>query len=267
MVMLNILHSYQPNPIAFHIGQLSIHWYGIFLVVAILVGYWLVNRLSRKSGLSSEVISSIYINTLICGLIGARVYHVIFDWTFYVQNPLQIFAIWNGGLAIHGAIIGAVLCILYFARKPYFWRIADLFVVAGILGQAIGRFGNYFNQELFGRPTDAWIGIPIDTAHRPLEFIQNTHFHPTFLYESLLNLMVFIILLCVYKKQKRPDGLVFWMYIGLYSLGRIAVESLRINDAAFIFGVRLPLLVSILFVVASLVFILRIIKHQTSNIK
>ncbi|PIZ81560.1 MAG: prolipoprotein diacylglyceryl transferase, partial [Parcubacteria group bacterium CG_4_10_14_0_2_um_filter_41_6] len=201
--MINFFHTYIPEPIAFQIGSLSIHWYGVILVVAILAGYWIVNRLSRSSGLNQEAISSIYVNTLIIGFIGARLYHVISDWGFYGSNMSQILAVWNGGLAIHGAIIGAVLSVLYFSRKYKinFWKILDIFAIAGILGQAIGRWGNYFNQELFGAPTDSWIGIPIDVAHRAEGFVQYTHFHPAFLYESLLCLAVFIILCVVFKKQ------------------------------------------------------------------
>lgn len=240
-------------------GNVDIHWYGILLVAGILVGYWIVNHLSRRSGISQETVSLIYINTLICGFIGARIYHVLSDWSFYASNLSQIFAVWNGGLAIHGAIIGAVLCIIYFSRKHHInlWKIMDLFAIAGILGQAIGRWGNYFNQELFGRPTDSALGIPIDITHRPAEYIQSTHFHPAFLYESILNLIVLVVLLFVYKKQKRPNSLVFWLYLGLYSSVRIIVESIRVNEAAMILGLRLPLLVSILLALLSAIMILK----------
>ncbi|MBU2575584.1 prolipoprotein diacylglyceryl transferase [Patescibacteria group bacterium] len=259
------LNSHIPNPIAFSIGMFDIYWYGLFLVIAILIGYWMAGNLARMRNMSEQIISSIYLNALISGLIGARIYHVIFDWTFYAKNPSQILAVWNGGLAIHGAIIGAILCVLYFSRKhsdqsqtgPYFWKIADLFVVPAILGQAIGRWGNYFNQELFGAPTDAWYGIPIDIAHRPQEFIQSARFHPAFLYESVLCVLVFVVLLCVFKKQKRPDGLVFWLYLGLYSSVRIIVESIRINDAAMIAGIRLPLVISLLLATLSIIIILK----------
>lgn len=266
--MINFFHTYIPEPIAFQIGPLSIHWYGVILVVAILAGYWIVNRLSRSSGLNQEAISSIYVNTLIIGFIGARLYHVISDWGFYGKHLNQIFAVWNGGLAIHGAIIGAVLSVLYFSRKYKinFWKILDIFAIAGILGQAIGRWGNYFNQELFGAPTDSWIGIPIDVAHRAEGFVQYTHFHPAFLYESLLCLAVFIILCVVFKKQtttplswqeRLRGGLVFWLYIGLYSFVRIIVESIRVNDAALVAGIRLPLLVSVLLALLSIAMILK----------
>jgi len=274
--MLNPLHIYIPSPIAFHIGPLSIHWYGLFLMFAILIGYFIVIKLSKKSNLKEEEISSLFINVLIAGLIGARIYHVLGEFSFYRNNLGEILAIWNGGLAIHGAIIGAVLMVFYYTRshKQDFWKIVDIFVIPSILGQAIGRWGNYFNQELFGKPTDAGLGIPIDIAHRPIEFIQNTHFHPTFLYESLINLVIFGILLFVFKKQtsqrlvglwpKRSSGMVFWMYIVLYSLGRIVVESLRINQAAMIGLIRLPLLVSVLLAILSAVMILKTLtfKHK-----
>jgi len=230
------------------------------LVLAILIGYFLVEKLSRLKNISEHAAISIYINTLICGFVFARIYHVITDWSFYGQNLSQIIFVWNGGLAIHGAIIGAVFSVFYFSRKYKinFWKILDLFVIPGILGQAIGRWGNYFNQELFGRPTEAWIGIPIDVSNRPEDFVQSTHFHPTFLYESFLNLIIFIVLFFLYKKQTRPDGLVFWLYLGLYSSVRIIVESLRINESAMILSARLPMAVSVLLAILSIGMILNL---------
>ena len=264
--MINFLHTYIPDPIAFSIGAFSIHWYGLFMAAAILIGYFLVGKLAQYQGLQKQIITSLYVNVLIGGLIGARIYHVLNDWSFYASRLDQIPAVWNGGLAIHGAMIGGVLTALYFVKKHKinFWKVADLFVVPAILGQAIGRWGNYFNQELFGRPTDAAWGIPIQMSNRPQEYIQNEYFHPAFLYESILNLAIFAILLMVFKKQNRPDGLVFWLYLGLYSAVRILVESVRINQTAIVSGVRLPILVSIVLAVLSLGIILKTLsfKHK-----
>ena len=259
--MFNLLHLYEPNSIAFKIGFLSIYWYGIILVCAILSGYWIINKLSLKSGLSSEIISSIYVNALIFGFIGARAWHVASFWQSYIHNPIQIFAVWNGGLAIHGAIIGAVLSVIYFSgkNKINFWKIADLFALAAVLGQAIGRWGNYFNQELFGSPTGLWWGIPIDLARRPAGYARYEYFHPAFLYESALCVLIFVMLIFVFKKQKRPHGLVFWLYLALYSSARIIVESIRINDAAMIFSIRLPILTSAIFAAISIIAIARLL--------
>ncbi|MBI1961367.1 MAG: prolipoprotein diacylglyceryl transferase, partial [Parcubacteria group bacterium] len=162
--MVNILHTFNPEPIAFSIGPFGVHWYGLFLLAGILVGYWLVGTLAKRGGLSLEMAGSLYVNALIGGFFGARAYHVASDWGFYGSNPDQIVAVWNGGLAIHGAMLGALAVIMYYVKKRglNFWKLADLFALPAILGQAIGRWGNYFNQELFGAPTDASWGIPIN---------------------------------------------------------------------------------------------------------
>ncbi len=264
--MLNFLHTFQPSPIAFSIGPFGMHWYGLFLLVGILAGYWLVDKLAKRGGLSPDMAGSRYVNALIGGFIGARAYHVITDWGFYGSNPDQIIAVWNGGLAIHGAILGAVLVIVYYAKRHHmrFRKLADLFALPAILGQAIGRWGNYFNQELFGAPTDASWGIPISPANRPIGYQQYEYFHPAFLYESLINFAVFGALLVIFKKKKRPDGLIFWLYIGLYSAGRMIVESFRINEAAMVGSLRLPFLVSIALAGASIAAILKALaaKHK-----
>ncbi|MEK7189202.1 MAG: prolipoprotein diacylglyceryl transferase [Patescibacteria group bacterium] len=257
--MLGVLHTFQPSPVAFSIGPFAIHWYGLLLVAAILAGNWFVVRFAKYCGLEKEVVQSALVNAIIGGFVGARLYHVITDWGFYGRNLGEIIAVWNGGLAIHGAMLGALLVILYYVRRfrLNFWKLADLFALAAILGQAIGRWGNYFNQELFGRPTDLPWGIPISPINRPAGFQQYEYFHPTFLYESLANLAIFAILFAIFKQQKRPVGLVFWLYIGLYSLGRAVLEVFKINDAAYVFGLRLPLVVSAVLAIVSIAAILK----------
>jgi phosphatidylglycerol---prolipoprotein diacylglyceryl transferase len=263
--MTNFFHTFNPDSIAFSVGSFAIHWYGLFLLVGIVLGYWMVGKLAPKRDISSDTATSLYVNVLIGGLIGARIYHVLTEWHFYGDNLSQIYSVWNGGLAIHGAMIGGALTLLYFVRKQKinFWKIADLFALAAILGQAIGRWGNYFNQELFGRPTESVFGIPINTLNRPNGFQEFEFFHPTFLYESLLNFAIFAILLIIFKKQNRP-GMVFWLYIGLYSLGRVAVEWFRINNAAYVLGMRLPLVMSVVFAVIGVAMALKTLsfKHK-----
>lgn len=235
-----------------------------------MAGYWLVGKLAPKQGLPKGVALGIFVNALIGGFVGARLYHVVTDWGFYGAHPDQIIAVWNGGLAIHGAMLGSAAVVLYGAKKHHLniWKLADVFAVAAILGQAIGRWGNYFNQELFGRPTDFALGIPISPINRPSGFLQYEYFHPAFLYESLVNFAIFGILLLVFKKQNTPPvsppyqggvrgGLIFWLYLGLYSGGRIIVESFKINDAAMVGSLRLPLLVSVLLAAGAMVALLK----------
>lgn len=253
--MLNFLHTYLPQPILFTLGNVSVHWYGLILAIAVLLGYWLVIKMAKQRSLEIDLVSNIYLNLLIWGFIGARLYHILNEWSYYNSHLTETIAVWKGGLAIHGAIIAGILVVYYYSRlrKVNFWLLADLYSLPLILGQALGRWGNYFNQELFGRPTNLAWGIPIETSNRPFGFIDNIYFHPTFLYESIWNFVVLGLLYFIWRKNKNKPGLVFWAYIILYSLGRLVVESFRIDRTPLIFGWRLPLLISAgLFVVGSM---------------
>ena len=200
--MITFLHNFVPQPLALSIGFLNIHWYGLFAVAGILAGLAVVWRIGKTRGITADEIFDLAFYIIIFGILGARIYSVFLDWPYYLQNPMQIVAVWNGGLAIHGAIIGGALALLVYARKNQqsFWRWADLIAVSLPLGQAIGRFGNYFNQELFGAPTNLPWGIPIEPALRPSQFSAEQYFHPTFLYEAILNIVNFLVLLWVFRK-------------------------------------------------------------------
>ncbi len=248
--MLNFFHTYNPEPILITVGSISIHWYGLILALAILLGYGLAIKLAKQRQLDPELIAAAYSNLIIWGLVGARVYHVLGDWLYYAQNPAKIIAVWEGGLAIHGGLAAGVLTLYYYARKHQasFWALADLFSLPLILGQALGRWGNYFNQELFGYPTNLPWGIPIAIQNRPADFINYNYFHPTFLYESLWDFLVLGVLYYFWRKKittPNRDGLVFWLYISLYSLGRFLVEALRINQTPMVLGYRWPAVVSL----------------------
>lgn len=260
--MINFLHTFNPQPILFQIGFLKIHWYGLFMVLAILVGLFFVSRLAKKSLVSQDEVFDLGFYAIIFSLIGARIYAVFLEIDFYLKNPFQIIAVWNGGLAIHGAIIGgaaAVFLYCYFKKKS-FWLYVDLAAPALALGQSIGRWGNYFNQEIFGKPTNLPWGIPIALQNRPAAYLNFQHFHPTFLYESALNLINFFLLLALFfllnkrneelriKNQElriKNQGFVFLVYLINYSLIRIVMESLRLDETPLVFGIRLPVLVSL----------------------
>ena len=283
--MFNILNTYIPDPIFFSIGSFAVRWYGLILAFALLIGYILSKKLARMAKLSGEEISSIYANLALWGLVGARLYHVFNEPSFYFSNPAEIIAVWKGGLAIHGAIIAGIAYLIYAAAKNHltFWRLADLFAIPLILGQALGRWVNYFNQELFGRPTALPWGIPIAPDNRPAGYDGFTFFHPTFFYESIWNFLIFAVLLILYKKntkkissqlmegdgRKPPEalakgGLIFWAYLFLYSLGRIGVELLRVDDVPIVLGIRLPLLVSLALFFAAAVFLLKLYSSKSS---
>ena len=185
---------------------------------------------------------------VIFGFIGARVYFVLFSWAYFENHISEIFQVWRGGDSIYGAIIGGVLGAAADAR----WKglpglaILDLIALVAPLGQSIGRFGNFFNQEAFGRPTDLPWGLYIAPQNRPLEFLTDKFFHPTFLYESLWNLAVFFILFYLFRRNSRR-GMIFATYLILYSIGRFFVEDLR-TDSFDVLGFRADQIVALIAV-------------------
>ncbi len=254
-MIFSFLHNYLPSPVLTTVGPLTIYWYGTLYLVAIVLGYLLVDaRLKKRTEPFAATLRQNLIDVafglIVWGLIGARLYHVLNDPLFYWQAPLQIFEVWKGGLAIHGALIAGALYLLWYARRQHvsFLWLADVMAPAVLLGQAIGRFGNYFNQELFGYPTNLPWGIPIDEAHRPVAFASSAYFHPVFLYESLWDVAALVIILYIEKKQLLPRGGTLALYLILVGLGRFLVELIRIDDVPIIFSVRLPLIVALISV-------------------
>jgi phosphatidylglycerol:prolipoprotein diacylglycerol transferase len=236
-----------PGAIAIQLGPLALRWYGLFTAAAIVVGLWLVGRRARAEGLPEESISSCIMWGVMTGYIGARLYEVAFNWDYYGRNWAKIPAVWEGGLAVHGGLIVgcSVAAGLAAWRRLPVLRILDIGAPALAIAQAIGRWGNFFNEEAFGRPTDLPWGLYISPRHRPLEYARSEFFHPTFLYESLWDLAVFAALVCWLRPRwrDRPGALFFW-YIGLYSVGRFAIESLRL-DSFWASGYRVPQLASL----------------------
>src|ERR1700682_981325 len=222
-----------PGAIAFQLGPLVIRWYGIITAVSIGAGLWLVARQARAEDLPEESISSCIMWGVVTGYIGARLYEVAFNWDYYGLDWSRIPAVWEGGLAIHGGIIVGSLVAAGLAswRGLPVLRILDIAAPSLALAQAIGRWGNFFNEEAFGRPTDVPWGLYISPRRRPLEYKSAERFHPTFLYESLWDLAVFALLVWWLRPRwhDRPGALFFW-YIGLYSVGRLCIEALRIDS-------------------------------------
>ncbi len=261
--MFNFLHNYIPDPIFLNLGVVKIHWYGFLMVVGGLLALWIVIRLARQEKIKADQIVDLAFYWLVFSVIGARLYYVLYAWEYYRENLWDIVKVWEGGLAIHGILIGGFLAVLYFVQKNKlnFWRLADLIVPGLALAQAIGRVGNYFNQEIFGKPTDLPWGIPIEALYRPAQYLNNEYFHPTFLYESLGNLIIFGILItltCLKIKGKVnwPAGVLFGGYLILYSIQRFCLEFLRIDYSPVIFGVRWAMVFSGLIIVGSLILII-----------
>lgn len=252
--MFSLLHSYIPNSVLFSLGPITIYWYGLFVVTGIITGMQVIISVAKKYNISKEDIYDLGFYVIIFGIIGARIYSVFLDIPYYIVNPAQIIAVWNGGLAIHGAIIGGALALFFHIKKKKlnFWRIVDVAVPGLALGQAIGRWGNYFNQEIFGTPTTLPWGIPIQLQHRPLEYLSHEYFHPTFLYESILNLINFGILFYLHQKKKLNIGSIALIYLINYSIIRISMETLRTDSSPEFLGLRLPVLVSIILILGSI---------------
>ncbi len=238
------------DPVVIAIGPLSIKWYGVIMASAFLLGIGLAYRRAQNQGYDTDHLINMITLIIPMSIIGARLYFVIFEWESYRYNPLEIFAVWHGGLAIHGGLLGGVLAGLWYIRKYRLpvWQTADILAPSVILGQAIGRWGNFFNQEAHGGPVSREF-----ISHFPA-FIQNqmlingTYYHPTFLYESLWDFAVFGVLL--YKWRKRDfSGQITILYLSLYSLGRFFIEGMR-TDSLMLGPIRVAQLVSaLLFVI------------------
>ncbi|KKR49386.1 MAG: Prolipoprotein diacylglyceryl transferase [Candidatus Curtissbacteria bacterium GW2011_GWA1_40_16] len=213
------------------IGPVNVHFYGLIIALAIYIGYYLAKKRAKIYKINPKIFDdSLLILPLVLAIIGARIYHVLDYYSTYSKNPISVFFIQNGGLGIWGAILGAVIGFYFFAklRKLNLLTILDLASPSLLLGQAIGRIGNWINQEGFGPPTSLPWGVYINEQNRPFQFQNFSHFHPTFFYEAILNLAFFIALIKLSQRFKRP-GQIFGLYLISYSLIRFSVEFLRID--------------------------------------
>ena len=218
------------------LGPLTLRWYGLLIASAVLIGLYLSSWLAKQRKLENGLISDLLPLLVLFSVIGARIYYVAFEWRNYAGSPLKALAIWEGGIAIHGALIAGTLTLILFCRwrRQPFWDVLDVLVPSVALGQAIGRWGNFFNSEAFGVPTDLPWKLFIPTSSRPLLYSDAEFFHPTFLYESIWNLLLFIVLIAVFRTGiKRsgsvPAGAMSCLYLIGYSLGRVWIEGLRID--------------------------------------
>lgn len=249
----------------------EIAFYGITIAAAMLAGLWLAMRVAKKTDQDTDIYFNLGMIAIVCALVGARTYYVIFDWGNYKDNFLEIFNLRNGGLAIYGGVIGGVAATLVYARvkKQSFWQLADTASVGLILGQAIGRWGNFFNREAFGGYTDGIFAMQLplnavyswDVTPEMLEHLQTVggvqyiQVHPTFLYESVWNLGVLILLL-LYRKHRKFQGEIFLLYLLGYGLGRAWIEGLR-TDQLWIPGTEIPVsqVLAVVLVIVSTVII------------
>ena len=251
------------SPIIFEAGPFALRYYGLCIALGIAAGTWLTSRELARKGYDPALALDALFFVVPLGFIGARAYHVATDYDLYAGDPFPgVFAVWNGGLGIYGAVIGGFIGVLIFARvrgiSPLVF--ADAAAPGLILAQAIGRWGNYFNQELFGRPSNLPWAIEIAPDNRPAAFADATSFHPTFLYESIWDVLVCLALLWVARRfaDRLKDGDILLLYVSLYSVGRFFVEALRVDPAFLIGNVRGNLFVaSVLALTFALIFFLR----------
>jgi len=251
-----------PGPLVFQLGPFALRWYGLLIALAVLSGLALATRLGKARGIAPGLIADLLPVLVLGAVIGARTYYVALEWRQYADNWPEAFAIWHGGIAIHGALLGgSIATVLYCRRRKLaFWPLLDVLMPAVALGQAIGRWGNFFNSEAFGLPTDLPWQLFIPFANRPSPFLDQTGFHPTFLYESLWNLGVCLLLLLLFRAASRGriqllPGALSCVYLMAYSSGRIWIEGLRIDPLCLFAappfcsgGLRMAQLVSLLLI-------------------
>ena len=251
-----------PGPLVFQLGPFALRWYGLLIAVAVLAGLSLATRLGRSRGMDPALIIDLLPLLVLGAVVGARLYYVTLEWRQYAASPADALAIWRGGIAIHGALLGGILTTILFCRwrRQRFWTLLDVLVPSVALGQAIGRWGNFFNSEAFGLPTALPWKLAIPVLNRPPEFLDQPFFHPTFLYESLWNLGVCALLLLLVRAANRgrislPAGALSCIYLLAYSCGRLWIEALRIDPLCLLAeppfcsgGLRMAQLVSILVI-------------------
>ncbi len=238
-----------PGDTFLNLGFLTIRWYGLLISISVVIGLFISKKLAKSRNINPQYISDILPSLIISSIIGARAYYVIFEWRQYSGNNfftsfdlfndvIQIpsfLAIWQGGLAIHGGLIGGFLCILFFCKSKniHLKTFIDILIPSITIGQSIGRWGNFFNNEAFGIPTDLPWKLFIPIQNRPIEFINYQFFHPTFIYESLWNFLIFIFLITIFYQQNNKNsvrpGFISCLYLIGYSFGRFWIEGLRID--------------------------------------
>ncbi|PMC36359.1 prolipoprotein diacylglyceryl transferase [Bacillus sp. UMB0899] len=248
--------SIQPlDPTFLELGPIQIQWYGLIIGVGALLGLWIAVRESERRGLHKDTFVDLILFALPIAIICARAYYVIFQWDYYSQNPASIVKIWEGGLAIHGGLIGGIVTGFIFARVKNFsfWKLADIVAPSIILAQAIGRWGNFMNQEAHGGPVSREFleGLFLPEFIVNQMFINGQYYHPTFLYESLWNLLGFSVLILLRRVNLRR-GEIFLSYAIWYSVGRFFIEGMRTDSLMLTETLRMAQVISIVLIVVSI---------------
>lgn len=267
-----MIYTVEPlDRVMLELGPFTIYWYGVIIAFGALLGIYLATREAERLGWNKDTIIDFVVYAIPIAIITARIFYVTFEWERYAGGPFwKVFAIWEGGIAIHGAVLGGVLTAIVYTRvkKLSFWKLADIIAPSLILGQAIGRWGNFMNQEAHGGPVS-------EAAYNNFlqylpDFIMNqmtiggVMYHPTFLYESIWNILVFIFLLLL-RKYNPTRGVIFLNYLIFYSVGRFFIESLRTDSLYIIEGLRTAQVVSVTLIVVGIILI--IYRRRTETVR
>lgn len=247
------------NPIAFHLGPIEVHWYGIIIASGVILAVYLAVTEGKKRGINPDDIYDMILWALPAALICARLYYVIFQWGYYKNNPGEIIKIWDGGIAIYGSLIGAMIVVIWFCRSRFIpvWLMLDIAAPTVILAQSIGRWGNFMNQEAFGKITSL---AYLKALHLPQPiisqmYISGAYRQPTFLYESLWSFFGFLVLITLrHNPHFFKQGEVFLTYVMWYSFGRFFIEGMR-TDSLMLFNLRVSQILSIVLFIGAVILI------------
>ena len=251
-----------PSPSSGNLGPF--HMYGLILAVGVLVGVSVAEHRWRSRGYPKDGIYDISFWVVIWGVIGARLYHVVTDYELFEHDPWRAFQIWRGGLGIWGAVIGGAIAVIVITRRRHLPTLVvmDCMAPGIVLAQAIGRWGNYFNQELFGKPSTLPWALEIAPSHRPVGYVQYATFQPTFLYESLACLAIAGILLLVERRAQLKTGQTFALYVALYTFARFWFENMRIDFAHKVLGLRVNAWMSIIICLLGIAWFVWLGRHE-----
>jgi len=254
--------AYIPSPShgIWHIGPLALHAYGLMLAIGVLVAAKIADVRWQRTGNDPKVIAEIAVPVVIAGVVGARVYHLFTGYKWSEGGIVGAFEIWKGGLSIWGAVGGGLIAVVFLARRKHLdtLMLLDALGPGVVVAQAIGRWGNYFNQELFGRPSKLPWALEIDLAHRPVHYERFATFQPTFLYESVWCLCIFATIVWLERHRRLRKGQAFTLYVAMYCFGRCFFEWLRVDPASRIFGIRFNLLLSAVICVIATIWFVRL---------
>src|SRR5699024_1620575 len=258
------------DPVAFQFGPLSVHWYGIIIGVGILLGYFIAQESVKRIGFDSDTLVDIIFWSAIFGFVVARLYFVVFQWPYYIQNPIEIPMIWHGGIAIHGGLIGGFVTGIIICKQKNIspFQIGDVIAPSMILGQGIGRWSNFMNHEAHGGPVSRTF---LENIHIPDFIINNMYingkyYHPTFLYESIWDILGFVILILLRKHLRIGDT--FSLYLIWYSVGRFFVEGMRTDSLMLTSDIRVAQLMSVILIIVGItIMIIRRVKYNAPRYK